>query len=273
MSDINKAAFAGLGKHFVTLSFVQTSGKPPKETSHIISGFILSCAGQWFYITAGHAIEAIKILHSAGAIFDRWRLSDATAGGEYPDKALPYDFDIDDWAFINEHETGADCAAIPITGITRMGLEAGGVKPLEENAWMNAGEPFDQWLLYGTPSETVEYNEESVITARTVMVAAKQCDPPSNTIAPKDQLLYAKLIDDSINVVNDIDGMSGGPIFGVQHIPEGFRYSIIGIQAGWYKHQRMLVICPIADFASQLLECVKSAQINLVNAQRANAQS
>lgn len=267
MSDINKTAFTGFGKHFVTLSFVRNAGTPPAVTSHVISGFILSCANQWFYITAGHAMEAIKAQLATGATFDCWRLSDATAGGNFPDKAIPYDFNIDDWAFINEENTGADCAVVPITGLVRMGLEVGGVKPLEENAWIERDDKFDQWILYGTPSETVEYDNESVITARTVMVAAKPCESPQSTTHPKNEILYAKLIDESVDVVSDIDGMSGGPVFGVKHIPDGFRYAIIGIQSGWLQNQRVLIICPIAQFARQLDECVKNVRQRLLNAQ------
>lgn len=263
MSDINKIAFARLGQHFVTLSFVQNSGTPPKVTSHVISGFVLSCANQWFYVTAGHAIEAIKAQLATRATFDCWRLSDATAGGNFPDKAIPYDFNIDNWAFINEETTGADCAVVPITGLVRAGLEVGGVKPLEENAWTERDDEFDQWILYGTPSETVEYDKKSVITARTVMVAAKQCKSPQSITHPKDEILYAKLIDESVNVVADIDGMSGGPVFGVKHTPDGFRYAVIGIQSGWLKHHRVLIVCPIAQFARQLDECVKNVRQRL----------
>lgn len=266
MSDINKVAFTGFGKHFVTLSFVQSAGTTTGMRSHVLSGFILSCSHHWFYITAGHSIEAIKALLAKGATLECWRLSDATAGGNFQDKAIPYDFNIDDWAFIYDEHSGADCAVIPITGLVRKGLEAGGVKPLEEGSYISKDEQFDQWILYGTPSETVEYDNESVITAKSVMVAAKQCDPPQTAEHPKEQILYAKLIDESSNVVKDIDGMSGGPIFGVQHITNGFRYAVIGIQSGWLKQQRILIICPIADFARQLQECVERVHQRLIGA-------
>jgi len=52
--------------------------------------------------------------------------------------------------------------------------------------------------------------------------------------------------------VLDIDGMSGGPVYGVKKVNGDLKYWVIGIQSGWYRTQRVACFCLLAGFLLEL---------------------
>lgn len=115
------------GKHFVTLSCVQTL-RDGAEKVLVFSGSVVEAKGQWFYVTAGHILRGITRALAAGYKFDIWRLDDQAAGRGH--KAIPFDFDADRWLLLDYPEIGMDYAALHVEG-----LIAAGLKPEESRHW------------------------------------------------------------------------------------------------------------------------------------------
>jgi hypothetical protein len=256
MTSINQQFFSAVGRHFVTLSCVQTLPENSAKRVLLFSGFITDINGFWFYVTAGHILRDIRKSLSIGGTFDVWRLGDQTAGNRFNGTAIPFDFNIDDWGVIEDESNGMDYAVTPLGGLFCRQLEAGGVAPIGKEAWGDHLMDHDQWILVGTPSEKVAYDGESVITARVAMLPITAVDAPELAGQKNNNQFYGRLHDDSSSIVNDIDGMSGGPIFAVNNKEKS--YVVIGIQSGWYPSSRIVAACPFSSLAFALEDLVAS---------------
>ena len=63
--------------------------------------------------------------------------------------------------------------------------------------------------------------------------------------------------------MDDIAGMSGGPIFGVKLVDGRLRYWVIGIQSSWVERSRVICFCPSLPFFALIKE-LKSAEFSPV---------
>ena len=107
-ASLNERFMRSVGRHFVTLSCVQTVPNTSGEKILVFSGFLADVGGVWFYVTAGHILRRIQSALSAGTKFDVWRLGDQTAGNRFNNTAIPFAFDIDRWGVIENDEIGLD---------------------------------------------------------------------------------------------------------------------------------------------------------------------
>lgn len=250
-----------VGKHFVTLSCIQyPSGNLP-EKELVFSGFIVDVLGEWFYVTSGHILRDIHTAINSNSSFDRWRLDDQTAGNRFNGKAIPYDFVKEDWLVIEDKESGLDYAAVHLRPLYRLQLEAGGVTAISRNTWSDHVTEADHWILLGIPSESVEYDGETLIKGRVVMSPLVHADEPALAGEKAKNQFYAKPADSSEKFFEDADGMSGGPVFALKKVNEQWLYGAIGIQSGWYKESRTLTICPFSSFGIALEEVVAEARV------------
>ena len=136
-----------VGKHFVTLSCLQYPPADVSAKSLVFSGFMVDVSGEWFYVTAGHIIRDIRIALASGSSFDRWRLDDQTAGNRFDGKAVPYDFNPEEWLQLEDRDTGLDYAAVHLREYYRRQLEAGGITAIARNAWSDHATEYDHWVL------------------------------------------------------------------------------------------------------------------------------
>lgn len=261
--SITERFMKSVGRHFVTLSCVQTVPGNSNEHVLVFSGFLADVGGMWFYVTAGHILRDIRSAIDRGAKFDVWRLGDQTAGNRFEGSGIPFAFDVERWGVIEEEEVGLDYAAVPLEGMYCLALQAGGAVPIDKIAWADHVTPHDHWALVGVPSETVSYDGKTVITARVVVAPLEPADEPAAAGPKAQNQFYARLKDDSASVVNDIDGMSGGPIFGLKKVEGTWKYSVIGVQSGWYRQSRIIAACPFSSFALALEELVTDARSSI----------
>ncbi|WCM78271.1 hypothetical protein M5C94_22660 [Acidovorax sp. GBBC 712] len=68
----------------------------------IFSGFLAEVAETWVYVTAGHILRDIRKAIDAGLSFDIWRLGDQTAGHDFKDTGVPFQFELDEWLVIED---------------------------------------------------------------------------------------------------------------------------------------------------------------------------
>ena len=261
--SLNERFMKTVGRHFVTLSCVQTLPGAATEKILVFSGFLAEVTGVWFYVTAGHILRDIRAALSAGAKFDIWRLGDQTADNPFIDTAIPYAFDVERWLVIEDEENGLDYAAIVLEDIYVKLLKAGGAIAIDKTAWGDHITEHDHWALAGIPSETVSYDGKTIITARVAVAPIEQTDEPAIAGPKAQNQFYGRLKGDSTGVVKDIDGMSGGPIFALKYVQNIWKYTVIGVQSSWYPNSRIVAACPFSSLGlalEQLISDVRTEQ-------------
>ncbi|WP_077033395.1 hypothetical protein [Pelomonas sp. KK5] len=258
MADIRKNLIDSWRRHFVTLSCMQQPSGAPETTALVFSGFVVEIEGEWFYVTAGHILDAVEQALAKGNSLSHWRLTEHLLQPKFGNKGVPYDLDIRQWYWIHDEARGLDYAITHLRQFYRDQLEAGGVLSLARKGW-NVPHPDQQWGLMGVPSESVDYDGETLIGARLVMVALEPAEAPEGAGAKAENVHYARLADGSEQVVRDVDGMSGGPVFAVGEVDGQTRYGIIGVQSAWYASTRTIAFCPFMSFVIELIPHVREA--------------
>jgi hypothetical protein len=260
-SRLTEQFFRTVGRHFVSLSCVQTSLAGKDQKLFIFSGFLIEAGGLWFYVTAGHILRDIRTSIESGATFDVWRLGDQSAGHRFGDAAIPYGFDLDRWLVVEDSEVGLDYATVALEDIYCRQLRAGGCVPIGKDAWGTHMEPHDFWALVGIPSETVEYDNQTMVSGRIVIMPLEVAEAPEMAGRTAENKFFAHIVD--AGVVTDVNGMSGGPIFSLAKVDDAWRYKVIGVQSSWYRHDRVVAACPIASLGLELEKLVEQARDSL----------
>ena len=260
MGNLAERVYRAVGRHIVTLSCLQTAETLPKPKLLIFSGFLVDVEGMWFYVTAGHILSDIRKALAAGSTFDVWRLGDYTAGAKFKGVAIPYHFELDNWLAIHDEANGLDYAAVPISDLYRRLLAAGDATPIGKEAWGTYVDENDGWALVGIPSESIDYDDETLIKARVVVAPLVLAPIPVGAEAKSENQFYARFADDPTPFVKDIDGMSGAPIFSLRKEGEEWKYKVIGVQSGWYKSSKVLAACPFSSFGQALSDVVIEAK-------------
>jgi hypothetical protein len=255
MRAIEPSMLQKLARHFLVLKFRRTGPGTAVEEGCLgaASCFVLH-AGGWFLVTAAHVINDVKLALSQGVRFDSWALHDEAAGHQFK-FGVPIAFDPEEWWFANDEAAGLDYAALPLSELAAKALQAGGVVPLSAAAWRNAlAEEFRAHLLLGMPSESVSLTGTGM-SGRLVMLPLMICAPPTGCDNRIENMFFAKIRDNDspdVQTVRNIEGMSGGPIFGIRLIDGVEKYSAIGIQSGWWSDSRIVSCCRLEGFARAL---------------------
>jgi hypothetical protein len=194
------------GATFLLITFVTTKpdGSGLRETR---SAFVVDVPGVWLLMTAGHVLRTLR--------------------EEYP-RLLD--------------ETWGDFGPIPLDALTVSQLKTGGVVAIEESTW--GTRPLDEYvhlLLTGVPSETVKHERGQMVLRHTLIPLAL-CPSDEQPPAGRVGKFKARLLQDDTDraQLDDIDGMSGGPIFGIRDVDGLARYLLVGVQSGWLRPSRIV---------------------------------
>jgi hypothetical protein len=266
LSKFTQRVAASLGRHFVTLSCQQYLPGIEQPKTLVFSGFVVEILHEWFYLTAGHILEDVRAAKRAGARFDAWRFGDQLAGNAFNGAAVPYEFDDDKWLAFDDRSAGIDYAAGHIPHFYRRQLEVGGVVAIDRSAWSNHVTASDHWALVGVPSESVEYDGKTVITARVILVPLVPTAEPAAAGAKAENQFYAKPAEDSGLYFQNPDGFSGAPVFSLTHVGEQWLYNVIGVQSAWYESSGTLAVCPFTSFAQAIEDVLTEAMKSVGNA-------
>jgi len=249
----------GYLKHVVGLTWIDVSGissdkAPPR--AFMISGFVMSVAGAWVWVTAGHICKDIRSMIESGRcvvsskFVDRWG---APTGEEV---GFPFPYDLKEIAHVYNEEIGVDYGLIILSDQPRMLLEAAGIVALSEEYWSDVPDDVGLFELIGFPSSetTCSISEEKILTFSASPYMAPimhEPNPPLDVNKPHPRF-YGRLIDQQSDgspngcPLDNIDGMSGGPIFAIREIEGGkLEYWLVAIQSGWYPDRRMITACPV----------------------------
>ncbi len=275
--------FVGLFvRHFVSLACVHAAIGTQREQyetkrrhSFNVSGFVISVAGEWLWVTAGHIIDEVDKLLREGRKLTYCRFLDWGASRKYHD-TIPVEFDA-----LRKGRVGGDddcdCAAFPLSLSYRQMLESNGVVALDEAAWAAppCQEKVDCCLLLGIPDElTVRHvngapgrHSIEVSPTCTLHFVRPELATPPDFSPKKAARIYGKVELRGPKCLESIAGMSGGPLFAVKRETDGtIRYWVVGVQSSWHKPTRMIAAWPIADFFNR----VRQVLIDRAGASRAS---
>lgn len=232
-----------------------------------VSGFVVSVRDEWFFLTAGHVFRDILKALQGGQKFEEWYLDDLGANGEREGTAVPFDLRAVkniSWKFQESGtNAGADFAIVPLRQHYRELLASKGIIPLDEHYWdALPSMGCSHFLLVGVPSQLMRGVPGVGSVHRTIV--AIPVDPlqkgPDDWLTPWPRF-YGKLPDDLAHPdleLMDIDGMSGGPIFGFARDENGdWQYYPVAIQSMWRRKPRLIA----ANYIRNLLHHIRQEMI------------
>jgi len=241
------------GHHFLLITFVATKpdGSQVRETR---SAFIVDVRGVWLLMTAGHVLRTLREEYPRiGVTTSRFELQDRFAGSSFSGHAgVPFHFDST--ACMELDEEWGDFGLIPLDALTVSQLKRGNVIAIKESAWGTRPlEEYTHLLLTGVPSETVTHEPGQMVLRHTLIPLAL-CPPNEQPPAGQVGKIKARLLQDESELaqLDDIDGMSGGPIFGVRDVDGVARYFLVGVQSGWLRQSRIVTFSAAAPVLKQL---------------------
>jgi hypothetical protein len=264
---LGESFLATLHQHFINIMCLDSSdaakskhgGKP---AVYNFSAFIVEILDEWYAITAGHIFEKLKNAQSTGALLSNWQIDDSILN-EKPMPAYPIPMNIEsDILWLHDNVPGIDYAGMKINNLTRLALQKQGVCAIPQKIWAAKDvAEYSQWLLVGTPGCFAELSIDAPIIKHHVTVALEHLRDGEHTMEEKEfKRLYAKIDFSSIMGKGEffnIDGMSGGPIFGIKpgttDIP--YEYRVIGVQSSRYGIDNV-AICAAHPFIEALSKTI-----------------
>lgn len=256
-----------LHRHYINLTCVDSgeaamndNGGKPKRYN--FSAFVVNVEGVTLAITAGHIFSKLKRAIDAGAKVSDWAIDDSIVNDHgHPAYPISVDFERDVIFF---DEDGLDYGAYLLDPMALMALSQSGIVPIEEAQWNAEDLPdFPFWTLVGQPIEFAQLRHDGPSAKRhvTVQVTGVQ-DQPAILASKKYQRLYARVEFESVAEWErhfNIEGMSGGPIFGTRAAPQGrsYDYRLIAIQSSWDERENV-AMCAAQPFLRALAGLMRS---------------
>ena len=237
--------------------------KGAKRESDAFSCFVMEVMGQWFLVTAGHVIQRLEALQEHYdqvdyQLFDGWNPS----SGEL---TTPVPFNLNEARkFKVDEDNGLDLGCLEIPQFIRRSLEKHGIKALSEIHWKHDPRLCERYFLLGLPTEFLDFRgKERVIEYMRLGATLIPADPvpEPQTMKKEYERICGKVADQLEDrdgrTLADIDGMSGGPIFGIRKVREGYAYSLVGIQSAWMKGLRVIAGTPALRLGLALEEQIR----------------
>lgn len=256
---ISEKAFRFFCRHLVVLTtayqIVNENGDP-QGTSEVLmySGCILSIKNKWLFLTAGHILKDIEgYLNNKRIKLSNWRILDNFGPDPVSNKSIPFDFINCEKCYIDEG--GLDFGIIILHDHYRRLLEANGIVPISEDNWLyQSNIKFDRFCMLGLPTKFIK---SAVVDTQNLWVDyAPTVIGIKNIHEVLSESKYPRLkgeIDEKC-ALDDIDGMSGGPILG---FTKG-RYWIIGIQSSWLESKKIIFACSVPLIARLVVKAISA---------------
>lgn len=233
-----KAAFDDLrreiSRYFVGLGFIAhfERGKMPKVFFR--SGFVAEIGGRWWWVTAGHVIKAINEAVAAGVV-EGVRLLDQF-DGPYKVGEIPFDYVGARKYYQDDGDRGIDFGVVELAPDYVTLLKANGIRAADRKTWniVRFGHYESPFWMYGFPTDgqPAQVNGVGTVSAKPVPGVISVHRPPTRL---KDvvKAQYPRLRGIVSDDAGEIDGMSGGPIFGMRIDSRGvLQTRILAIQSG-----------------------------------------
>jgi hypothetical protein len=230
------------GKHLVSMGWVDRTPSRVKANNgqavaFQVSAFVVSVKGVWFLITAGHILKDIQDGVPKGQVLTDFFINDAW-GPQSTNKPIPFDFKSAIKSFWQDDQIGVDYGAIRLRPNYRELLKAGKIEPFVEHTWVSPPTDIGWIFMMGFPSQ-FERIEGDNHTVNCVMLPLALIPEPDELKVDVPRM-YAALPDRLLAAIGgqeltDLDGMSGGPVFGGKKVKGRMKYWLLGCQSATNK--------------------------------------
>jgi hypothetical protein len=230
----DRETLAVLSRHFVGLAFHYQSRKGLQWTQdphfEMNSGFILEHNDRWFLATAGHVVHDWNTWIKND---ERRIISQSLAYGLHSVEtanAIPFDFFQRQSRFADEEHRDLDYALVLLTDDDVEQLLAQEIQPLTINSSRTCFDSFEGFCVIGLPGEFSKSSEISGF-GHAKLTLIPLCRENPKPVAGGYWNLTARVTD--MGSQKQIDGMSGGPVFGFWTENGETKYEVVAIQSRW----------------------------------------
>jgi hypothetical protein len=248
-----------LSVHIVAIVWIDADKATKRERELVLSGTLVSVAGRWFILTAGHILRDLDAVLAQRDfvhcdLYGNWK-SEYTEDGK-----IAFNYPSCPRWYLYDKDIGYDYGLIGIGEYYHAHLVKIGMSPVSERHVIDLPPNLRKHILVGMPSEYVVSEADrhiegrigAVTVANTLLPVMPVSDPPPELIKPHNRFYGRVAAPDEVRrgalAVSDVDGMSGGPIFGFgERQPGNVDYWIVGVQSGWHRPTRVIAACPLEE--------------------------
>jgi len=257
-----QAWFSYYASHLVGLAGLWQplgSGRAPKGEAQCFfrSAFVIAIRQSWYLATAGHIVRDIESNSRCGkADVREFYLVDCFGLGVRSKQPIPFDYAGSYKFFRCDDDEGLDFGIIELRPYYRRLLRANGVVAISKKDWRHQNRvQFSKYFMLGLPTDCIEQHinrERRSYTVRgksvpSMVYLSEVKKPKKDWLKPYPRFIGRVSVRHRLSV-GDIDGMSGGPIFGVSAQTPA-RHYIVAVQAAWLPRQGVTFGCPVPVFA------------------------
>lgn len=216
------------------------------------SGFVIAIRRRWYFATAGHILHDIEsAIRSRKVTVEECRLLDCFGLNVKSKEPIPFDYAGAFKLFQFDEQEGIDFGLIELGPNHRQLLRANGVTPISKKHWKNQDKSqFDEHFMLGLASDSIERSVSRVkggyvLRGKPVpnLIYIKRVTRPAKSWLKCYPRFIGRIRKNHRSAVGNIDGMSGGPIFGIKNQEPGL--NIVAIQSAWLEDKGITFGCPI----------------------------
>lgn len=230
----------------------------------MLTGFLLELHGRVFWVTAGHCLkDGLDDLIVRGAIrITGGGFMDYLGVGAQHFHLIPHRYEIGDAAYVELPGHGVDFGILMLDELQIKDLAANNTMPIGRENWIHQPQlTFDIYRMLGIPANRVFRHRLSESSSRLAvqpaMVAIDRItideagSPPPGSETPTDAWFIGRI--DPLAKIDDIKGMSGGPIYGFRKHADGrLTYHVVAVQSRWWPHSRTIFGCSLPMIAEAI---------------------
>lgn len=246
-----------MSRHFVALSFdYQTfndDGSLFHEGVNAFSGFIMEFHDRWYWTTAGHCFtETDKLIKSGRIKIHGPQLVDYFGINAKYGHVIPFWYEPGDAVLVNDPYLGLDFGLIPLPDLIRANLQTNDIIPITRANWAKQKElTFSLYKILGFPVGTV--SETGLCPT---LVTIERLDDSEIDAKYADSWFVGR-VHPEIGEIN-IEGMSGGPIYGFRKRNDGqWSYHVVALQSWWLPDSRITFGCSVPMFAEEVHKVIE----------------
>lgn len=265
-----KELYDNFCRHLVCLAvrYCQVDRNGQRESVERIAHytfFIVSVGERWFLITSGHVLKEIEgRVRNPRIRIEYFMLADFFGEREAVKVPTPFSFDPEESFYEDNNQLGLDFGFIPLRAWYVTGLRANGIIPITEQYWTRPHDPpITAYFMLGFPQDLnlarnlpTKPGDERNASATPVLVSVERVDDPATLpdSVPTRETTFPRFIGriTAAEIEFRVEGMSGGPIFGLVDVGSSAAYTVVAMQNSWHAPTRTLFGCPIRVFGAIL---------------------
>ncbi len=230
---------------------IESNGYPNK---YICSGIVVELFGKYFILTAGHCVEAFKDMIKEENKNENYKFKTNLVDCLGSDSKTKYPIPFTEWIRTNYKwaidKPGIDIGLIELNNNNLELLKASKIKILNLVTAAKYSNNYDKYMLLGQPKNLVKRNNFYTLGINVL----KLPDLSEDSVFEKFTGAFYNCADLEV-MGNDIRGVSGGPILGINlNIDIGQPiYYIFAIQSSWRKSEYIIFGSLLSEFVKLLL--------------------